>query len=400
LRSLPPKLVIFGIAAYALDVVATNNMASLLQGIFVEYLSWHWIFWCAAVLTPLMMVCIYFGVPPAPKATQSTPKPSWRGFLYMSLGLALIYGALDQGERLDWLNSGVIVGLFSAGFLLILATVVRRYLQPNPLVNLPFLNARNVAILGLGIFMIRFSFLAPLLMIPAFLANIQQYRPIQTGQVLAWVAAPQFLLVWVAAIATVLIQPRIIMAAGFATIAVACWMAAHVDSSWAGNSFQIPELALATGIAFAFVGLVVSLAVLAIEMGALTNIVNASTFSGCMHTMRLLGGQIGAVFFARFLNVREQLHSNLLGQHVDAGNWLTTERLGALGSALAPSSAGLNEAQARSVGLLSAQVRAQAYTLASSDAFMLIAWAIVAYLLLLVLLRRSTIDLRQLGKAK
>jgi DHA2 family multidrug resistance protein len=400
LRSLPPKLIIFGIAAYALDIVVTSNMAALMQGIFAEYLSWHWMFWCAAVLTPLVMVCLHFGVPPVPNAARPAPKPSWRGFLYMSLGLSLIYGALDQGERLDWLNSGVIVGLFSAGIFLILASVVRRYLQPNPLVNLPFLNARNIVIIGLGIFMIRFSLLASLLMIPAFLANIQHYRAIQTGEALAWVAAPQFVLVWLAAIATVLIQPRIVMAAGFATIAVACWMAAHVDSSWAGNSFLIPELALATGIAAAFVGLVVNLVVLAFEMGALTNVVNAATFSGSMHTMRLMGGQIGAVLLARFLNVREQFHSNLLGQHVDAGNWLTTERLGALSAAMAPSSAGLAEAQARSVGLLSAQVRAQAYTLAASDAFMLIAWSIVAYLLLLVFLRRSTINLRQLGKGK
>ena len=75
-------------------------------------------------------------------------------------------------------------------------------------------------------------------------------------------------------------------------------------------------------------------------------------------------------------------------------------RLGALTAAMAPSSAGLADAQARSVGLLSAQVRAQAYTLASSDAFMLIAWAIVAYLILLVFMHPSRINLRQAGKAQ
>jgi hypothetical protein len=37
--------------------------------------------------------------------------------------------------------------------------------------------------------------------------------------------------------AVVFIQPRIVMAAGFATVAVACRMAAQVDSSWAGGSF-------------------------------------------------------------------------------------------------------------------------------------------------------------------
>jgi MFS transporter, DHA2 family, multidrug resistance protein len=248
--------------------------------------------------------------------------------------------------------------------------------------------------------MIRFSLLSSLLTIPSFLSNIQQYRAIQTGQALAWVAAPMFVLVWVAAIASVFIQPRTVMAAGFATIAVACWMAAHVDSSWAGHSFLIPELVLGTGFAAAFVGLVVSLVVLALEMGAISSVANAATFSGCMHTTRLLGGQIGAVMLARFLTVREHFHSNLLGQNVDAGSWLTNERLGALGAALTPSSSGLSEAQARSIGLLSAQVRAQAYTLASSDAFLLIAWLIAAYLLLLVFLRRGTIDLRQVGKAK
>jgi DHA2 family multidrug resistance protein len=198
----------------------------------------------------------------------------------------------------------------------------------------------------------------------------------------------------------VFVPPRLVMAAGFFTIAMACLMAAHVDSSWSGNSFRAPEFVFAVGVAVAFVGLVTSLVLLALETGAVASVANMSTFSGWMHTMRLLGGQIGTVLFARFLNVREQWHSNIIGQNVDAGNWLTTERLSALTAAVIPSSSGLNEAQARSVGLLSAQVRAQAYTLASSDAFMLIAWAIVGYLLLLVFLRPTTINLRQAGNAK
>jgi len=198
----------------------------------------------------------------------------------------------------------------------------------------------------------------------------------------------------------VLIPPRIVMAAGFTAIAIACWMASHVDSSWSGNSFQMPELVFAVGVAVAFVGLVTNIILTALESGAVKDAAKMSTFSGWFHTVRLLGGQIGAVLFARFLNVREKWHSNLLGQNVDLGNWLTVERLNGLTSALTPSSAGASDAQARSVGLLSAQVRAQAYTLASSDAFMLIAWAIVGYLILLVFLRPSAINLRQAGKAQ
>jgi MFS transporter, DHA2 family, multidrug resistance protein len=395
-RNLPPKLLLFGVAAYALDIVVTSNVAALIQGWYMDHFSWHWIFWTAAVLTPIMMLCTYFGIPPADEG----PRPSWRGFLYTSAGLSLIYGALDQGQRLDWWRSGVFAGMLAGGSLLLIASLVRRYFQPNPLINLPFLNARNIVILGLGVFTIRFALLGPLAGIPGFLGSIQQYRPIQIGAALAWVAAPMFVLVWIAAITSVFIPPRIVMAAGFATVAIACWMAAHLDSSWAGGSFLVPELMLATGIAAAFVGLVVNLLMLAVEMGATTNVANTATYSAWMHTMRLMGGEIGAVIFGRFVAVREQLHSNLLGQHVNAGNWIADQRLSGVALALGPMSAGFQEAQARSAAILSEQVRAQALSLAYSDAFLLIAWTIAGFLLLLVVLRPSTISLRPQEKAK
>jgi hypothetical protein len=115
---------------------------------------------------------------------------------------------------------------------------------------------------------------------------------------------------------------------------------------------------------------------LAVEMGATTNVANTATYSAWMHTMRLMGGEIGAVIFSHFLAVREQLHSNMLGQHVDAGNWIADDRVRNLALALAPSSAGLEEAQAREATIVGGQVRAQALTLAYSDAFQLIAWTI------------------------
>jgi DHA2 family multidrug resistance protein len=71
-----------------------------------------------------------------------------------------------------------------------------------------------------------------------------------------------------------------------------------------------------------------------------------------------------------------------------------------MAAALAPSSTGSEEAYARSAALLAGQVKAQAFTLAYSDAFLLIAWAIAAYLTLLVFLRPSVISLRQPEKAE
>src|SRR5262245_3952160 len=112
LNTLPKRLIIFGVAAYAADVVFLSNVASLIEGWYMEHLSWHWIFWNSAIFTPLMIICVYFGIP---QRSLSDVRPNWRGFVYFSVGLSLLYGAMDQGERLDWLNSGVIVAMLSAG---------------------------------------------------------------------------------------------------------------------------------------------------------------------------------------------------------------------------------------------------------------------------------------------
>jgi DHA2 family multidrug resistance protein len=396
LTALPKRLIIFGIAAYAADIVFTSNIAAALQGWYVEHLSWHWIFWNAAVLTPLMIICVYFGIPR--RVPPASPRPSWIGFIYFSLGMSLLYGALDQGERLDWLHSGVIVAMLVAGLFLLAATCVRRILQPNPTVNLSFLNARNTIILALSIFVFKFGHLATTVLIPAFLGNIHQYRAVETGRALAWVAIPQFAVVWLVAVMVIFVSSRLILAAGLTIVAASCWICSHIDSSWAGNSFEAVELLLAIGLACTYIGLVSNIVLVALEKGALKSAANAATFSGFMHTVRIFGGQVGVAAMTRFVSVREQFHSNMLGLNVQAGGWLTDERLRMLTGGLLPGSTGLDEAQARAVGLLSLQVRGQAFTLATVDGFVLIAWVMLGFLLMMLFMQPDTISYNDLRK--
>jgi DHA2 family multidrug resistance protein len=62
------------------------------------------------------------------------------------------------------------------------------------------------------------------------------------------------------------------------------------------------------------------------------------------------------------------------------------------------SSTGVEEAQSRALSLLSQQVRGQAYTLAIADGFTLIGWAVVAYLLMMLLIRPHKISYNDLRK--
>ena len=105
------------------------------------------------------------------------------------------------------------------------------------------------------------------------------------------------------------------------------WICAHLDTSWAGTSFEAVELLLACGFACTYVGLVSSIVLEGLEAGALTSASNAATFSGLMHFIRIFGGQVGVAVMTRVVSVREQFHSNMLGLHVQMGSWLTDERL-------------------------------------------------------------------------
>ena len=112
LQNTPPRYWAFGIAVYALNLELSLNISASLEGWYVEHASWHWIFWQNVPLALMMSLCLHRGIPIRP--TVPTPLDRF-GLLFGGTGLALIYAALDQGNRLDWLNSGLVCGLLSGG---------------------------------------------------------------------------------------------------------------------------------------------------------------------------------------------------------------------------------------------------------------------------------------------
>src|SRR5271154_358552 len=91
LRNIPLRFLPFTIALYATFVDGAVNIAPSLYGWYRDNLSWHWMFWNSAVITPLMMICIYYGIPAAAARKKGGSAPSFDGFLYASAGLAMLY---------------------------------------------------------------------------------------------------------------------------------------------------------------------------------------------------------------------------------------------------------------------------------------------------------------------
>src|SRR6202007_2083538 len=132
LRVAPLRYLPFTMALYATFIEGAVNLAPSLYGWYREHLSWHWMFWNSAVVAPVMFVLIYLGIPPAPARKKDGPAPpSFVGFLYLSAGLALMFIALQQGQRLDWWRSGMFNGLFWSGAFFTLCALIRRLRNPN-----------------------------------------------------------------------------------------------------------------------------------------------------------------------------------------------------------------------------------------------------------------------------
>src|SRR5437899_4866004 len=107
LRNIPLRYLPFTLALYATFVDGAVNIAPSLYGWYRNHLSSNWMFWNSALITPLIMICIIYGIPKTNEPKNSGNAPSFPGFLYASAGLAMLRFACEQGERLACRRSGV-----------------------------------------------------------------------------------------------------------------------------------------------------------------------------------------------------------------------------------------------------------------------------------------------------
>jgi DHA2 family multidrug resistance protein len=400
LRNIPLRYLALVVALYVTSIEGAVNFAPALYGFFRNHVSWEWMFWLPAVITPVMMTCIYFGIPQAPKRPGTKQPPSFAGFLYLSAGFAFLFAALDQGQRLDWWRSGVFVALFVSGIFLLLCALFRRLQTPNFLVDLPYLRKWNTILLGFALFAFRFSLLGTIIIIPQSLA-VRGLDAEQFGPAVLWTAVFEVALAFIGALLLYSgIDSRLLMAMGFTAIAFACVMNADFTSAWAAENYFRSELLMAIGQSFAMLGLVSSIILQAAFSGGLDAPQRALTFSAFFHTVRLFGGQTGVVVMGHYIANQEKLHSNLLGLEVQKGNWISDGTLHRLTAGLFAKSNGMTAAAGRAFGLLDAKLRLQAYSLTFIDAFHLVAWMCALMLLLTALIRKSPMSFGQLPSLK
>jgi DHA2 family multidrug resistance protein len=365
LRSLPPKQWAYGIAVYALNLELSLNISASLEGWYAEHLSWRWIFWQDVPLALGMAACLFFSgtfeaLNPKP------PRADMFGLATSGIGLALMYAALDQGNRLDWFNSGLVTGLMLSGLLLMTAFFINEAIAPCPLINLKTVFTQPMPRLFLMIGFLRLTILSTAFVIPQFLGTVRGFRSLETGQTLIWIAVPQLLVCVSAALLLRRLDARFVASLGFVLICTACLLVAHrLTPIWGWSEFLLTQLIQAVGQSFALTGI--------IFYGVLNlRPQDALTFGAMSQVARLMGGEIGQGFIVTFIRKHTQTASNLIGLHVQAGADGTVHRLRAYAGATARAGDAAS-GTARGARLLGGIVHSMATTQAIIDSFVAIA---------------------------
>ena len=195
-RSLPARLVVYGIAVYAMNSELSQNVAASLEGWYSDNLSWRWIDWQYCVALPLMFACIWYGVPREKINTALAARPRLaRARLCRRSASRCSTPASTRATGSTGPTTVWSIGLLLSGGL---AHARLRRARADHAAAVPEPAAARAAepvplLLLLAGF--RFIILSTAYIIPTYLQMVQNFRELQVGAVLLWIALPQLVIV-------------------------------------------------------------------------------------------------------------------------------------------------------------------------------------------------------------
>ena len=381
LRNLPIKWWLPAIAIYSIRVGFALDTSTWLVGFYVDHWGWQWLYWQGVVVAPLMGLMVYLGTPNEPINRNLLRDADWGGMLLLGTAVSMIYAGLDQGNRLDWLESGTVMALLLSGGVLFILFLINEMLVPQPWAHFNVLFSRNVGLSLVVILLYTLTSLSNSSLVPNFLLNVGQLRPEQTGVLLLiWGALPMFVLVPISIFLLRHFDARTMLVLGLSAFATANLLGTQLSHDWAREDFVGIVVLQSIGQAFTLLPVII----LAVSN---SDPARATSFAAYIQIMRLGGAEIGVALMGTWLRVREQVHSNYLGQHLENGSGNVVRMLRQLSDFFA--SHGVGAAPARAIGTLATFVQREANTLAYIDGFWLCFWLAMVALLFTALMTRA-----------
>ncbi|WP_309945915.1 MFS transporter [Tardiphaga robiniae] len=383
IRVLPMQWWVPALAIYCIRVGFSMNSGVALVGFYLDHVGWEWIYWQGAIVAPLMALMVHLGSPPEPVNEELVRDADWGGMLLLGCGMAMMYAGLDQGNRLDWLNSGTVVSLLTCGGALTVGFFVNEAIVDKPWAHANVLLSRNIGLVLLTVLLFTLTSLSNSSLAPGFLTNIAQLRLDESGPLfLAFATLPMLVFVPLSIYLVEKHDVRIVLVIGIAAFAAAGLLGTRLTHDWSLSDFIPMVLLQSLGQSFALLAAVMFTL-------ANSNPARSTAFAAYIQVMRLFGAEFGVSLMATWLRTQEQVSSNLLGLNLARGDADANHVLAQMAARFVAH--GASSAQARATSTLASAVQREANTLAYIDGFWLTAWIAIAALVCVGLMRAAPI---------
>jgi DHA2 family multidrug resistance protein len=368
------------IVAPVIGLVATlaPTIGPTVGGYLTDLFSWHWLFLVnippGIMVTIAAWMLIDFDHPD----WSLLPRFDWAGLGAMAAFLGALEYALEEGPSKDWFESEPVTAAIAVSAIGAVLFFWRALTAHQPIVDLSAFRNRNFwtgcllsGVLGVGLYGLTYIY-------PVYLAAVRGYTPLMIGETMFVTGVCQFLTAPVSGRLMTVIDPRKMIAIGFAGFALSTYIASGVTSDWDFWELFWPQVLR---------GVFLMLCMVPINNLALGTMPPAmmKNASGIFNLTRNLGGAVGLAIINTILDNRMDLHLLRLRDNVAWGRNVAEETLANLAAALAARGSDAELAATKQIALI---VRRQAEVMALADVFLVITFIFVGSLWLAALMRR------------
>jgi EmrB/QacA subfamily drug resistance transporter len=180
-RAFPPEERAQASVVIIIPTVVAPALGPVLGGLFVDYVSWHWIF---LVNLPIGIMGFLFTWAFVKEEVQAKVDSfDWKGFALSASGLVLVLFALSRGPEAGWTSTQVLA-TGAIGVLTLIALVYVELTTPKPMLNLRLLTDRMFRTSNVVMFATSGGLMGVVFLLPLYLQNLRGYSAVDTGLIL------------------------------------------------------------------------------------------------------------------------------------------------------------------------------------------------------------------------
>ena len=368
-------------AFWALGIVVAPLIGPVLGGWLTDSYSWRWIFYINIPIGIAALIMISMFVFDPSYIGRKSQKIDYFGMGFLVIGIGALQIMLDKGQEEDWFASRFVITLAVLAGVGLIAFVIRELKTDHPIVDLRVFRIRTYAT---GVFLMTvlgFVLYGSTVLIPLLLQTVLGYPALQAGVAMLPRGLGSFIAMPMVGLMMSKIESRRLLMAGIVFSSLSYYSFTHLSLDFGYWNFFWPLILQGAAVGLVFIPLttITNDPVPKEEMGNATSLFNL---------MRNVGASIGIATVTTLLTRKQQMHTNILGEHITRFNPVAQNTLQGIRAGLIARGVDSATANQQAYAAVSGMVRQQAAIMSYNDVFRLLMILFMLLLPLVFLMRK------------